>query len=134
MKITTTIILLRSIHFFSLGSQVSLVSTDQVGDFCVVIFPLSLSLSLSPSLLLLFLYFHWFTYRLFLSSSVALLLPLPLAFFLRVLSPLIAGSIRLPFPILKGRESHDLRRAISISTSTFNIALSKPVIRSNIVA
>lgn len=37
--------LLRSIHFFSLGSQVSLVSTDQVGDFCVVTLA-SLSLTL----------------------------------------------------------------------------------------
>ena len=66
---------------------------------------LFLSLFLPPSLLLLFLYFHWFTYRFFLSSSVALLLPFPHAFFLRVLSPLIAESIHLPFPIYKGRGS-----------------------------
>lgn len=44
-------ILLRSIHFFfSLGSQVSLVSTDQVGDFCVVTIISSLSLFFSLSL------------------------------------------------------------------------------------
>lgn len=93
--------------FFSLGSQVSLVSTDQVGDFCVVTFA-SLSLSL-------IFYFLWFTYRFFLSFTLLIYslslcsvavspaLSLSCLFFFMFIFPDRWVDAYLSFPISNGR-------------------------------
>lgn len=125
LKIATTTRYLVTFYtfFFSLGSQVSLVSTDQVGDFCVVTLS-SLSLARSPCFFVLSFFLSRKILSLLSCLSVSLTFCESSLFLSPIgrLEPLSVSPLPRDYPLFRDAKILDLFKSNATQKLLFNVA------------